>query len=139
MADILWNPLAGAPPSVPTRMKDCGDGTYAPIGMSVGPPPIASLTAVSATGPGTALDNNGTRSNHVMAITSSAGVTAGAVTLQGSMDNVNWFNLASATTVPAAGATTLGGNTTLTPVRYLRANITTTVTGGTVTVYVAST
>jgi hypothetical protein len=138
MADIVFNPVAGVPFSGGLRMHDCGDGSFAPTGLSIsGLSPVASLTNVSATGPGAVLDNTGVRNNHSLTITSGAGVASGAVKLEGSQDNVNWFQLIAPVTAPAAGATT---NTiaSLTPVRYLRANITTIIGGGTVTALVAS-
>jgi hypothetical protein len=103
-----------------------------------GIPAVASLTAVSATGPGTALDGGITRTNPVMAVTTSAGVSAGVVQLQGSFDGTTWFNM------PATSAitTNVASITTVTAVawgvaRFLRANITTIITGGTITALVA--
>jgi hypothetical protein len=58
-----------------------------------GQPPLVSLTNVSATGGGTALDGLVTRTSAAMVVVSSAGTSAGSVQMQGSLDNVNWFNL----------------------------------------------
>lgn len=98
-------------------------------------PPIVSLSAVSAAGAGTVLDGLVIRESAVIAVTTSAGVTAGDVQLQGSLDGANWFNLGSAV------STTTASTTTQTVVsnamaRYFRAAVTTAITGGTVTVSV---
>jgi hypothetical protein len=52
---------------------------------SLGLPPIVSLTAVSVTGAGVALDGLCVRSNAVATVTASAGVSAGSVQLTGSL------------------------------------------------------
>jgi hypothetical protein len=102
-----------------------------------GLPPIVSLSAVSATGTGTALDGLAIRMNAVMSVTTSAGVSAGSVQLQGSLDNVNWYSLGSAVSTTAASTTT---QVTVTSAlsRYVRANVATAITGGTVTVSVGA-
>jgi hypothetical protein len=93
--------------------------------------PIASLTAVSATGGGTALDGLAGRTTAVIAVTTSAGVSAGSVALQGSLDGTNWYALGSAVTTSAASTTT-AVIVTGTAARFVRANAATTITGGTV-------
>ena|ERR1700757_3470773 len=108
-----------------------------PLPVVNGALPITSLSAVSATGGGTALDNTVARSNHNLVITTSAGVSAGAVKLEGSLDNSNWFQLVAPITT-AAATTTYQGAVANIPARYVRANVSTTITGGTVTVLVAS-
>jgi hypothetical protein len=50
-------------------------------------------------------DNVVCRANHTLAVTSSAGVSAGAVQFQGSLDGVNWFNLGSPVTTNTASTT----------------------------------
>jgi hypothetical protein len=93
--------------------------------------PIASLTAVSATGGGTALDGLAVRTTAVLSVTTSAGVSAGSVALQGSLDGTNWYALGSPVTTSAASTTTaviVAG----TAARFARANVATTITGGTV-------
>jgi len=102
---------------------------------TLGIEPVVSLSAVSAVGAGTALDGAVVRSTAVLAVTTSAGVTAGAVQLEGSLDGSHWFNLGS------AQSTTTASTTTQTVVssaaaRYVRAAITTAITGGTVTAWV---
>jgi hypothetical protein len=97
--------------------------------------PAVSLTAQSSVQNGTALDGGVVRANAVIAVTTSAGVSAGAVQLQGSLDGVNFYNLGSAVSTTTASTTTavLVQNAYA---RYVRAAITTVITGGTVTVSV---
>jgi hypothetical protein len=95
-----------------------------------------SLGAASAVGPGTVLDAGGCLSNHAMVVTSSAGVTAGAVQLQGSLDGSTWFNMGNPVSTTTANTTFTPIVVSDQPVRYLRANITTLITGGTVTAVV---
>jgi hypothetical protein len=93
--------------------------------------PQTSLSAVSAVGAGTALDGAVVRANAVITVTTSAGVTAGAVALQGSLDGVNFVNLGSAISTTAA-STTYTAVATNVFMRYVRAAVTTAITGGTV-------
>lgn len=59
------------------------------------------------------------------------------VQLQGSLDGVNWYNLGSA--VPTVAASTITAVfVSNSPAQYLRASITTAITGGTVDALVAS-
>ena len=94
-------------------------------------PLVNSLLNVSAVGPGTALDGQITRANASATFTTSAGTTAGACQLFGSLDGVNYVALGSPVTTATA-------STTFTQVvqncfmRYVRAQVTTTITGGTV-------
>lgn len=94
-----------------------------------------SLPAGSTTGAGTALDNNGSCANHTLVTVASAGVAAGAVQLQGSIDNVNWANLGSPVTLTASTVQTAS---VVAAFQFVRANVSTTVTGGTVAAWVAS-
>jgi hypothetical protein len=99
---------------------------------TLGLEPIVSLSAVSAVGAGTVLDGAVVRSAAVLSVTTSAGVTAGDVQLEGSLDGTHWFNLGSALSTTAASTTT---QTVVSSAyaRYVRAAITTAITGGTVT------
>ena len=100
--------------------------------QTTGLPPVVSLSAVSAAGAGTALDGACIRPNAVMTVSTSTGVSAGSVQLQGSLDNAHWFSLGSAVTTSAASTTTqVTVSNAL--VRYVRANVATLITGGTVT------
>jgi len=101
--------------------------------------PVTSLTAASGVSNGTALAGGVVRLNHAMAVTTSAGVSGGVVQLQGSLDGTNWFNMPATSNVTTNAATT----TFLVvppacPASFVRATITTLITGGTVTVVVGS-
>lgn len=88
----------------------------------------ATLTAQSATGAGTVADFGAAKQQITLAITASAGVSAGAVALEVSQDNVNWFRSTPATqSAPGVTQVNQGGAW-----RYARGNVTTTITGGTV-------
>jgi len=113
-------------------MSVCDSAGNASVQNTYGLAPAVSLTAVSATGGGTALDGLVIRTTAVMVVVSSAGVSAGSVQMQGSLDNVSWFSLGSAVSTTTA-------NTVFTPVvvtgtafRLLRANVATAITGGTI-------
>jgi hypothetical protein len=98
---------------------------------------LTSLSAVSALGAGTAMDGGVCHASHTMVVTTSAGVTAGVVQLQGSLDGTNWFNLpgaSSVTTTTASTTTTVA--VTSCAARMIRAAITTVITGGTITAVV---
>jgi hypothetical protein len=97
--------------------------------------PAVSLTAVSATGPGTVLDGVVSRLNASMQVLAAGSPTAGSVQLQGSLDGVSWFNLGSAVTTSAAGVSQVTVTNALT--RFARANVATAISGGTVTVFVS--
>lgn len=102
---------------------------------SLGLAPAVSLSAVSAVGAGTALDGLTVRSSAVIAVTTSSGVSAGDVQLEGSLDGANWYALGSAVSTSTASSTSA---TVVTDslFRYVRAAVTTAITGGTVTVSV---
>jgi hypothetical protein len=144
MADIVYDPGSGVSFGKLQRAKDMGDGSVALVTLGVdGFPPLVSLTGVSATGPGAALDNVGVRNNHSVVVTTSAGVSAGVVQLEGSQDGVGWVQLLGGSGQNAAITTNAANKTflataNLTPFRFLRANITTIITGGTITAWVAS-
>jgi hypothetical protein len=103
--------------------------------FSQGYPPAVSLTAQSTVQAGASLDGLAVRANAVMAVTTSAGVSAGSVQMMGSLDNVNWFNVGSAVSTTTASTTTAVTAASCF-VRFVRANIATAITGGTVTVSV---
>jgi hypothetical protein len=72
----------------------------------------------------------------MMVVTTSAGVSAGSVQAQGSLDGTNWYSVGSAVTTSAASTTTTVVVTN-TPARFIQAVIATTITGGTVSASVA--
>ena len=102
---------------------------------SLGLARAVSLTGVSAVQSGTALDGLSVRQNAVMTVTTTAGASAGDVQLQGSLDGTNFVNLGSAVSTTAASTTTAVVVQTAF-VRYVRASITTPITGGQVNVSV---
>jgi hypothetical protein len=81
------------------------------------------------------LDGLCVRANAVATVTTSAGVSAGSVQLTGSLDGTNYYLLGSAVTTSAASTTT-AVTVTNALVRYVRANVATMISGGTVTVSV---
>lgn len=94
-----------------------------------------TLTAQSATGAGTAVDFGSGKQQITLAITTSAGVSAGAVALELSQDNTNWYRVTPVTTNTAS---TVFESTANKSFRYARGNVTTTITGGTVSATVMS-
>lgn len=88
-----------------------------------------SLNALTAVGPGVIADFGSAKANVTMVFTATAGVGAGAVALEVSHDNSNWFRTASPVTLVAS---TTGAISVVGAYRYARSAITTTVTGGTV-------
>ena len=94
----------------------------------------AGSSATTATGQ--VLDNGASKANHAAICTAGTGVSAGAFQLQVSQDGVNWLPAATAVSLTAPGVTVQ--SLANTPAQYARAQITTTITGGTVGVTVAS-
>ena len=87
-----------------------------------------TLSAASSTGAGTVADFGSGKQQITIAITASAGVSAGAVALEVSQDNTNWFRGTPVTqSAPGVTQANQGGAW-----RYARGNITTAITGGTV-------
>jgi hypothetical protein len=99
--------------------------------------PATSLTNVSAVSSGTALDGLSLRSTVAMVLNSSAGVSAGSVQLQGSLDNVNWYNLGTAVSTTTASTVFAPVVVSATAARYARASVVTAITGGTISATVA--
>ena len=99
---------------------------------------VTSLNAQSAVQTGAVLDNVWFQSNHSIVVTTGAGVSAGVVALRGSHDGVNWTTTPLASITTAAASTVYAGNSASFPFRYLRADITTVISGGTVTATIAS-
>jgi hypothetical protein len=100
-----------------------------------GMPPLQSLNAVSAVGAGTVLDGLACRATAVLQVNTSAGVSAGDVQLEGSLDGATFFNLGSAvsTTAASTASTVVVANCF---VRFVRAAVTTSITGGNVSAWV---
>jgi hypothetical protein len=107
------------------------------FGFGTGVQPAVSINAGAGVANGAAMDNKSCRANHTMAAVTSAGVSAGTVQLQGSLDGNNWFNIGAPVNTNAAG-TVFPLSAGATPARFVRAQITVAITGGTVTVTVGS-
>src|ERR1700757_95610 len=77
-------------------------GTVAAPGTTQGgrpqPQTLRSLSAVT-TGTGAVLDLGANYSSHVCVLNTHATSTAGAVSFEGSLDNVTWYLLATAVTL----------------------------------------
>lgn len=103
---------------------------------------MLSITGGTTAANGTALALNNLELYHTMVVTNTAGtsLTAGVVTLQGSIDGLNWFAMPNG----ATGALSLaaGASTAIfvgpAAVNQIRGAITTNVTGGTVNVSIVS-
>lgn len=99
-------------------------------------PAQLSLAAGTTTGNGTQLDNCGAAANHTLVTVTTAGIAAGTVQLQGSVDNINWANIGTAITLSASSVQTV--SVAGSPFLWVRAVVGTNVSGGTVTAWVAS-
>jgi hypothetical protein len=119
-------------------------GFYASSGVSVaafttGIGPVQSLVGKSATSSVPAVFDAGTvRPSATLVVTTSTGVSAGAVALSASMDSINWWLVPSGSITTSAASTTSQVTSTSAYARFFRAAVTTTVTGGTVTAWVAA-
>ena len=69
-------------------------------------------------------------------VVAGAGVASGAVQLEGSLDEVNWYSIGSPVTTGAPGVFPLPAASPPVPARYVRARISTVVVGGTVSAWV---
>lgn len=105
--------------------------------LGPGGAPLKSIAAGVAIANGSPRDNGSCRNNHNIVAVTSAGVTAGGVQLQGSMDGVNWYPLGAALPCAAASTTFFQAATGI-PARFVRGNISTLVAGGTVDVWIGS-
>jgi len=103
-----------------------GAGMVATTGSLVS---SAALTAASGTGAGAVTDFGSGKQNITLVVTAGAGVSAGVVALEVSQDNTNWYRSTSSLTQSAPGVTQANQGGAW---RYARANVTTAITGGTV-------
>lgn len=105
--------------------------------LGPGGKPFKSIAAGVALANGATWDNGSCRACHTVVAVTSAGVSAGGCQLQGSLDGVNWYPIGVA--LPCAAASTVFQQSTGTiPARYVRANVSTLVVGGTVDLWVGS-
>jgi hypothetical protein len=99
---------------------------------------FTSLSGVSAEGAGAVLNGAACRSNHCLVVVAGSGVSAGAIGLQGSLDGINFFDFPSASITTDTASTTSYISVANSPAQYLRAAVTTAITGGTISALVAS-
>jgi hypothetical protein len=96
-----------------------------------------TINALTAVGPGVVVDFGAAKANISAVFTTTAGISAGAVALEVSQDNSNWFRTGSPATLTASAVSNIAisGNA----FRYARGAITTTVVGGTVSATIQAT
>jgi hypothetical protein len=105
---------------------------------TTGLPPVHSLTAASATNATSkVLDGVVVRTNTILVVVTGAGVSAGAVKIQTSLDGTNWYTIGSVLSVSAAN--TVYTQTGTVPGRYFRGIVSTAITGGTVDAWIGVT
>lgn len=106
----------------------------------VGFPALQSLNAQTATTTvPVALDNGICKGSHAVYVVAGTGVSAGVVALQVSADGQNWSNPgASAVAITLTTPGTFALAVANFPAQFVRAAITTTVTGGTASAWVGS-
>jgi hypothetical protein len=75
------------------------------------------------------------RQNAVATVTTSAGVSAGTVVLEGSLDGTNYVSLGSSISTTAA-TTTYTAAAASVFVRYVRCRVSVAITGGTISAWV---
>lgn len=103
--------------------------------------PLKSLTAATntgAAGTGGMIDCVVPNSFQSIVVVANGTASAGAVQLQGSMDNVNWFNIGTALTVPTSGTGATAAQIGNIPCRFVRGIVSTNVTGTNVDVWIAA-
>lgn len=111
----------------PSSPSSQGNALLVTSGILTAPVTINALTAA---GPGVVVDFGSAKANVSAVFTTTAGISAGAVALEVSQDNINWFRTATPVTLTASSVINIAisGNA----FRYARGAITTTVVGGTV-------
>jgi hypothetical protein len=100
--------------------------------VAAGTVAFVSLAAASAVGAGAVLVGGACRANHVLVVSGSS--TAGAVELEGSLDQTTWYSLGSVNVASDAAPLFVANS----PAQFLRANVTTAITGGSITATVGS-
>ncbi len=124
-APVLIRDSAGSTANIALPGPNLGAGLVVSTGALIA---STTLSAASATGAGTVADFGSGKQQITLVITAGAGVSAGAVALEVSQDNTNWFRGTPVTqSAPGVTQSTITGAW-----RYARGNVTTTITGGTV-------
>ena len=101
-------------------------------------PPVHVLAAASALNTAGVRDNGVAATYHTLFVVAGTGVSGGVVTLEISQDNVNWAGVPTPVTVTTSAPGTSIAVTVACPVQYLRAGISTAITGGTIDAWIAS-
>lgn len=117
---------SGGAANIAVPGPNLGSGLVTTTGSLVS---ATTITAQSATGAGTTVDFGSAKQQFTLVMTTSAGVSAGAVALELSQDNTNFFRVTAVTTNTAS---TVFESTAAKSFRYARGNVTTAITGGTV-------
>jgi len=127
-------PVSGTLTTVPSGTQTVtGAVTVSPTAPAV----VTSLNAATAISSGTVYDLGYLSRDYTFVGTSSATLTAGVVRLFGSIDNTNFVQIGSDISCTADFTAAVSkAYTGATNYRYLRADITTTITGGNITVKV---
>ena len=105
---------------------------------NIGSPPSQAFNAQSAANAAGVLDNGIARAYHSLTVLSGTGVSAGVVSLEVSQDGTNWFAPATNTVTTSAASTLYSVTVGPLPFQFVRARISTGITGGTVSAWVAS-
>lgn len=88
-----------------------------------------SHNLATAVAPGLTVDLGVVFSQPVAQVATNGAVATGVIVLEGSLDGITWYTIATSAALTTADVVL----TATIPARYLRTNITTLVTGGTVT------
>jgi hypothetical protein len=105
---------------------------------NIGNPPQLAFAAQSAINSAGVLDNGIARAYHTLVVQSGASVSAGVVAIELSNDGTNWYAPASNSVTTSAQNTTYSVTVGPLAFEYVRARISTAITGGTVTATLAS-
>jgi hypothetical protein len=111
----------------PSSPSSQGNALLVTTGILNAPVTINALTAV---GPGVVVDFGSAKANISAVFTTTAGISAGAVALEVSQDNSNWYRTGTPATLTASAVSNIAISNNA--FRYARGAITTTVVGGTV-------
>lgn len=92
-----------------------------------------SHNAATAVAPGLTVDMGVVFSQPVAQIATNGAVAGGVIVLEGSLDGQTWYVIATSAALNTSDIVLTAPTGEVIPARYLRTNITTIVTGGTVT------
>jgi hypothetical protein len=128
LVDSLGVNVANVYPSGAVKVQvDPATTTFTTTGVTTSTTTINALTAV---GPGVVVDFGSAKANISCVFATTAGISAGAVALEVSHDNISYFRTAAPVTLTASAVSNIVISSNA--FRYARGAITTTVVGGTV-------